>query len=79
MWVVDNSCQRLACEDDLNLTVDSSLRRYAVKMLQTRHIVQLLSRKNFVVTTIDQDFYCDEADLLGWHDYLMDSIDASGS
>lgn len=47
-------------------------------MLQTQHIVQLLYRKNFALTIIDDDFYCEEADLLGWYDYLMSSIDAWG-
>lgn len=47
-------------------------------MLETQHIVQLLYRKNLAVTIIDYDFCSEEADLLGWHDYLMNSIDALG-
>lgn len=45
-------------------------------MLQTQHIVQLLYRKNLALMIIDYDFCCEEADLLGGHDYLMSSIDA---
>lgn len=51
---------------------------HAVKILQTQHVVQLLYRKNFAVTIIDCDFHCEEADLLGWRDYLMNSVDAWG-
>lgn len=40
-------------------------------MLQTQYIMQLLYRKDFAVTIIDDDFYCEETDVLGWHVSFM--------
>ncbi len=57
---------RVACEGYFNLMVDPFWCWYAVKMLQTQHILQLLYRKNFALMIIDYDFYCEEADLLGY-------------